>query len=370
MKRSKLVKADQLAANMMERLPQEVVLHILFRLPLTSLLQSKLVCQAWRSLIQDPLLISKHFMHMAKADNDPSFILKSNWPIPDQLHFIDFAAHSEGKLVSKKLPNSAMLMYLVDSCNGLLCMHNTSRSIYICNPFTQIFIELPEFIKYRAQVGHLGFGFHPTSKEYKVIQIVFRRQLRRGNSYVATPTLIQSEVVVNGRLRWLSKPNKYTMASLLVSFDLATEQFQEVPEPDCCGLDRCFHHLMVLRGCLSAVACHDNEQLDIWVMKKYGTKESWVKQFNIGTYLPRTLKQEDILAFNYSKRHFPKSFVLVLCILKSGEILLEYKSRALVVYDSQHGTFKELTFPEMPNWFQIIVHVGSLNWLDMPPANF
>ncbi|KAK6238656.1 hypothetical protein QUC31_004125 [Theobroma cacao] len=325
-----------------------------------------------------------------------SFILKSNWPIPDKLHFIDFAAHSEGKLVSKKLPNSAMLMYLVDSCNGLLCMHNTSRSIYICNP-SQIFIELPEFIKYRAQVGHLGFGFHPTSKEYKVIQIVFRRQLRRGNSYVATPTLIQSEVqiltigspawrnlgmipyrfiwptskvMVNGRLRWLSKPNKYTTASLLVSFDLTTEQFQEVPEPDCCGLDRCFHHLMVLRGCLSAVACHDNEQLDIWVMKKYGTKESWVKQFNIGTYLPRTLKQEDILAFNYSKRHFPKSFVLVLCILKSGEILLEYKSRALVVYDSQHGTFKELTFPEMPNWFQIIVHVGSLNWLDMPPANF
>lgn len=76
------------------------------------------------------------------------------------------------------------------------------------------------------------------------------------------------------------------MASLLISFDLATEQFQEVPKRDCCGLDRCLHNLMVLRGCLSASASHDNKQLEVWVMKEYGVKESWIKEFTIGTCFP------------------------------------------------------------------------------------
>ncbi|XVF31861.1 hypothetical protein REPUB_Repub17cG0030800 [Reevesia pubescens] len=394
MKKNKTSEKDQSAANMMERLPPEVVLHILSRLPLKYLLKLKLVCRAWRSLMQDPLLISKHFLHMAEADNEPSFIFQSNWPIPDQLHFLDFSDHSKGKLISKKLPNSALLMYLGDSCNGLLCMHDNSCSIYICNPFSRRYIELPKLIKYPAQVGHLGFGFHPATKEYKVIQIVFRRQLRRGNSNVATSTLIQSEVkiltigspawrnlgmipycfiwpaskaMVNERLHWLSQPNKYTTASLLISFDLETEQFQEVPKPDCCGSDKCFHHVTGLRGCLSAGAYHDNEQLEIWVMKEYGMKESWIKEFSIGTYLPQTLQQQDIRSFNYSRLRFPNSFVRVLCMLKSGEILLEYKSRALVLYDPRHGTFKEFTFPEMPNWSKLIIHVGSLNWLDNTP---
>ncbi|XP_022760067.1 F-box protein At3g07870-like [Durio zibethinus] len=220
--------------------------------------------------------------------------------------------------------------------------------------------------------------------------------MERGDSNVPTSTSIQSEVqiltvgspawrnlgvipyrfiwptwkvMVNGRLHWLSTPNKFSTASLLISFDLETEQFQEVSKPDCCGLDRCFQHLMVLRGCLLAGSYQDNEQLENWFMKEYGMEESWVKEFNVRyNYLPQTLNQEEIRSFNNSKLHFPKSFVLVLCILKSGEILLEYKSRALVLYDPRHGTFKDFTFPEMPNWFKIITHVGSLNWLDSTPS--
>ncbi|OMO75816.1 hypothetical protein COLO4_25857 [Corchorus olitorius] len=401
MKNSKLPKKSPSASNMMEQLPQKVILHILSRLPLISLLQSKLVCRAWQILIQDPLLITKHFLHMAEAHNDPSFILQSNWPIPDQLYFIDFSSHTEGDdqvIISKKLPNFAMFMCLADSCNGLLCMHNTSQSIYICNPFTRLYIELPKLTKY-ARPGQLWLGFDPISKVYKVIQIVFQRYLRRslGNSFVPSQNLIQSEVqiltigslawrnlgmipyrlirptskvMVNGRLHWLSKPNKYTTASSLISFQLATEQFQEVPKPDCCGssLDRCFHGLVVLRGCLSAGSYHENyEQLEIWVMKEYGVKESWIKEFSIGTtYVPRTFNQQDIIFFNNSRLHFPNSFVGILCILKSGEMLLKYNGRALVLYDPHQGTFKDLTFPEMPNQFQIVEHIGSLKWLEIP----
>ncbi|XVF31859.1 hypothetical protein REPUB_Repub17cG0030600 [Reevesia pubescens] len=302
--------------------------------------------------------------------------------------------HREGKVMFKKLPNSSMSMFLVDSCNGLLCMRDT-RGIYIYNPFARLHLDIPKLINYPAEVGHIAFGFHPTTNKYKVIQIVLRRQLiRRGGLIdVSASTLIQSLVhvltigdpawrnigmlpydltrptpkaLVKGRLHWLSKPNKYTTASLLISFDLETEQFQKLSKPDCCGLDRCFHDLMVLRGCLSAGAYHDNEQWEIWIMKEYGMKESWIKEFTIGAYLPQTLQQNDLLHFNNARARFPNSSVRVLSFLKNGKILLEYRNRVVVLYDPQHGTFEELTFPEMPHWFKIVVQVGTLNWIDTP----
>ncbi|KAK8588546.1 hypothetical protein V6N12_022975 [Hibiscus sabdariffa] len=379
---------------MMDRLPREVIVHILSRLPLTSLLSSKLVCKAWRSLIQDPFLITKHLSYLAEVGNDPSFILQSNWPIPDQRHFLDFFDHSEGKVISKKLPTSTTPMNLVDSCNGLLCMYDiTCRNVYICNPFTRqsFSIDLPKLVDHPSKVGRLGFGFHQTTNEYKVIRIVFRRKLKRNHPNEDPSTLIQSEVqiltvgtpswrdlktipyrfklsasnaLVNGRFHWLSKPNKYNMASLLISFDLETEQFQKVPKPDCCGSDMCLRFLSVVRGCLSAGAFHENDgRLEIWVMKEYGVKESWIKEYSIGTYLPPTLTRQETRHFAYSRIN-PNLYVQVLCVLRSGEILLEYQRRALVVYNPQSETFKEITFPEMPtHWFKTIIHVGSLNWL-------
>ncbi|XVF71785.1 hypothetical protein PTKIN_Ptkin12aG0066900 [Pterospermum kingtungense] len=397
MEKSKFVKTEQPEANIMERLPQEMILRILSRLPVTSLVQSMLVCRAWRSLIQDPLLVSNHFSNM--ADKGPSFIFQTNQPSsPYQLFFIDFAdIHSDGKVVFKKLPNSSMSMYLVDSCNGLLCMR-VSQEIHIYNPFTRVSLELPKLDSF-SRVGHIAFGFDRTTNKYKVVRIVFRRLFIGSGSLVdvAASSIKQSEVhvitigdpawrkigtlpyyltrqtpkaLVNGRIHWFPKPYRNTTASLLISFDLATEQFEEIPKPDCCGLDRCFHHLMVLGGCLSVGAYHDNEQLEIWVMKEYGIKESWIKQFNIATnYLPKTLQLNDLQRVNIARARlagFRNWSVRPLCILKNGEILLHYRNRVIVLYDPQHGTFMEFTFPEMPSWYKFVVQVGSLNWIDTP----
>ena len=70
-----------------------------------------------------------------------------------------------------------------------------SRGIYICNPFTGLSIELPKLINYPRQLGHLEFGFHPTTKEYKVIQTLYRKQLgKRDGPNVNASTLVQSGV--------------------------------------------------------------------------------------------------------------------------------------------------------------------------------
>ncbi|OMO52966.1 hypothetical protein CCACVL1_28963 [Corchorus capsularis] len=255
-KEGKLIQeTEQPTSNMMDRLPEDIILGILSKLPAISLIQSMLVCRAWRNLIQDPLLATKHFSNMVNKGS-PTFIFQSNRPESSyQLFFVDFSPQSQGKVILKKLPYSSMSWYLVDSCNALLCLRDF-RGIYICNPFTRRYLELPKLTNNPMEAGHIGFSFHQAANEYKVLQIVFRRSLIIRRRNVATYDLVESEVhvltignpawrnlgtmpydftrpmlkaMVNGKLHCLTKPNRQITASLLVSFDLANEQFQEHP---------------------------------------------------------------------------------------------------------------------------------------------
>ncbi|KAK9285573.1 hypothetical protein L1049_024768 [Liquidambar formosana] len=174
--------------------------------------------------------------------------------------------------------------------------------------------------------------------------------------------------LVSGKLHWVTRRRRYHAARTrcIVSFDLADEKFKEVPKPDCGGLNRCNYHLLVLGGCLSAAVYFNNGKLEIWVMKEYNVKESWVKEFNIGAYVPKGLKQDGDRSFRIWKNSLNGRAVQIVCLLKNGEVLLEYKGRALVCYDPKSGKFKDLLLQKMPKWFQTIVHVGSLNWIDTP----
>ncbi|XVF21085.1 hypothetical protein REPUB_Repub12eG0060300 [Reevesia pubescens] len=359
----------------MERLPQDVVFDILSRIPITTLVQSKSVCRAWRSIIQGSLLANKHLSHM--AENDPGIIFQSHWPVQNHYYFVDFAAYTQGKKILKKIYVSTKHANLVGSCNGLLCFCNSS-GIHICNPLTKNFIELPKLSRDPGEVGTLGFGFSPATKEYKLVEIVHQRKRPRVNhlaisfqSQVLVLTLgdsrwrslgmvpyrfirQQSQVMVSGRLHWISQPVNYNMDNQLMSFDLTAEHFQEVPKPVCGSLDGRLFELVVLQGHLCAAASNASGGLEIWVMKEYNMKESWIKEFNIGGYLPKELQHIN------ARTRFPRSFFQAVCSFRSGEILLEHRSKALVLYDPVHETFKDLTFEGAPNWFKMVVHVGSL----------
>nr|XP_016490030.1 PREDICTED: F-box protein At3g07870-like [Nicotiana tabacum] len=153
--------------------------------------------------------------------------------------------------------------------------------------------------------------------------------------------------VLHGKMHWLTRLGSYYghYDRLIVSFDLADEVFGEVPKVDFnVDLRKGKFHLAVLRGRL-AVAINfphqDRGGTEIWVMREYNVKKSWVKEF-----------------------------------LKNGELLLDYRCGSLISYDPQNGVFKMLKFQGMPNLcegmpnlFQMIVHVGGLNWIDIPPAD-
>ncbi|KAE8668715.1 hypothetical protein F3Y22_tig00112285pilonHSYRG00015 [Hibiscus syriacus] len=200
---------------MMDRLPQEAVVHILSRLPIISLLNSKMNCRAWRTLIQDPFLISKPQSHMAEADNDPSFILQSNWPNPDQRHFIDL----------KEAPHS----------------NNSAHALHGAPQTGPVSIETGAF-GVRFSSNHKRIQGDPFSVSKKIEKRPPERRsinvdsMGGSDSNDRNPFMEkfrihfmkkwESKALANGRFQWLSMPNKYTMASYFISFDLETEQFQ------------------------------------------------------------------------------------------------------------------------------------------------
>ncbi|KAJ6729260.1 hypothetical protein OIU85_020210 [Salix viminalis] len=400
-KRRKTTHEDGEQTTGMELLPREIARDILSRLPITSLVKFKCVCRAWRAMAVDPQVVNL-YSSCSTQDTDPCVILHSDFPIRNNLYFVDFAADDDEKDKVKRLqaPFSSRMpeFEVVGSCNGLLCLADSlyNDSLYIYNPFTGGYKELPKSLQYPDQEVVFGFGFNPKTNEYKVIRIVYYRNghgsYPRSRRVIYPLSQVQiltlgcpvwrslgkvsyrlvrraSETLVNGRLHWVSRPCRNKPARRLVSFDLTDEQFREVPKPDCGGLNRCDYHLAVLGGCLSVAVYCNYRRLEIWVMKEYNEKGSWVKEYKIGAYMPKGLKQNLDRPLKIWKNASSRRVVRALCVLKNGEILLEYKNRVLVSYDPKKGKFKDIDLQGTPKWFQAVVHVGSLNWIDTPPPS-
>ncbi|KAK9084695.1 hypothetical protein Sjap_025106 [Stephania japonica] len=152
-----------------------------------------------------------------------------------------------------------------------------------------------------------------------------RRSLGKAAYWLDGGTL---STYVNGSLHWLTQCHKFQRHQDIVRFDLATEEFRKVPSPsvDYGGLN---------------------------------VKESWATEFSIPAHVPVELN-----VINLSRRMVRKWFatgsVLVLCLLQTGEFLLEYGNQALVSYDPHQEEFKKLDSHGLPNCFETVIFKGSL----------
>ena len=372
-------------------LPRDVFFDILSRLPVSSLLQCKLVSQLYYSSVKHPMTTS---MHLSRANNNnPFLICFSDYP-KSKLDIVDLSSHENMFLArTPKLPFESIspVFDVVGSCNGLLCLYNRSCNdpLFIYNPFTREYRELPRLIS----PTHLttfrvvfGFGFHPRTKEYKAIKIVYytegnnfiRTAIKETEVYVLTLgdpewrhigqkphapiTCPASDVLVNGNLHWLTTIHQIgeEICRDIISFDLATEEFQVIPQPT--GL---VTHLVTLNNRLSAVISSQFGENEIWVLKDYNLKESWTKELVIPDYVPEGFRMNYAPPTKIRMNGTRNRAFRVLCSLEGGdEILFSYMDRCLVSFNPDHGEFKDFRTEGLPIEFEAIVHVGSLISVD------
>ena len=94
----------------MNYLQYEIVLDIQSRLPVTPILQFKLVCKAWLNTAQIPLLASMHFANTGK--DDPCLMLNCENPSRQQLYSSELSSREEENLKVNKIRVPTLTKFL------------------------------------------------------------------------------------------------------------------------------------------------------------------------------------------------------------------------------------------------------------------
>lgn len=335
-------------------LPWHVILEIMLKLPIEALIRCRYVCKAWHDLLLDPSFAKLHH-----GSTPTGVVLQSSlFPHGNSgpLYLLDPQEQQPSSIIAKFNQLPYLESTLVNSCNGLICSCDIrmANPIYISNPVTGEYLTLPKG-ESKPVSGQFvsGFGFSPKTKQYKVIkysEFVEIYTLGSGawkRSEHVPPARHRSlfGTFVNGALHWLVKlPN----GSLLIrSFDLENEKFQTIPLPSSTVFHASFKrsNLGILGDCLclSSIvmsASSDWDIHDVWVMKEYGVRESWIKEIAI--------KYPSPWEFWWSPE-----CVKVVSFLKNREIMLDCAG-CPVIYNIEQESFRLLK----PNGI-LLTHVNA-----------
>ncbi|KAL0360134.1 UNVERIFIED_CONTAM: putative F-box protein [Sesamum radiatum] len=297
-------------------LPTHIMLEILARLPPKTIFICKRVCKTWLELINDPHFATFYFSRCrAGLVVHHSEMFKKYFKLVD---FVDAYDHHD-------LPHDTMLKFTVNklssffdanivvdgSANGFLFMRDINykhETLYICNPLTREYIELPKpqrVARYPSVVTH-GFGVASKSGEYKVVRIFHEREL-------------------NPRTRACRR----VPSSECQVYTLGTGAWRTVGEAP-------FSYNSRLLGLSSGE-----------IFTEYGVEKSWTKEIVI-----RKIPELAGPSFEV---------VQALKIFTDGTILLLWGDFFMLYYCSKTGTAKEVDLeqPSGPNSIEAIHYVPS-----------
>ncbi|XP_042479136.1 F-box protein CPR1-like isoform X2 [Macadamia integrifolia] len=358
-----------------QELPEVLVEDIFLRLPVKSLLRLRCVCKPWCALITKPAFVKLHLNRSLENDTNRSLICRGS-----AFYSVDLDACELQAPVELELPplepskRSDYGIKIGGSCNGLLCIYNSMKDTFLWNPSTRRHRRLPSSPincpaeRERCRSVNFGLGYEPTSKDYKVVRIaqfrsdVYRFYSRsevkvyslRSNSwrkirYKTKGFLLsidRSGVLSNSALHWVAICQQPVIgSSFIVCIDLKDEKYRELPLPD--SLDTRLVNVGV-RGEQLCVLCHyAMDRVEVWVMKHYRKRDSWVKEFSI--------KESVIGSFND---------ITLECYSKNGEFILLIDFKALVLYDPSGGSARSLRNHCAPNMIETKIYIRSLVPLD------
>ncbi|KAG5560587.1 hypothetical protein RHGRI_003793 [Rhododendron griersonianum] len=268
------------------------------------------------------------------------------------------------------IPRSRIMV--VGCCDGLVCIA-AGKEVCIWNPSTRKSKRLPN-----VDMGYLfyryGFCYDESIDDYKVVGFfstagpsdgdvevkVYTSKTDSWRSIVDSSDFMpwnDSGIYVKGALHWAPWGESH---KVIVSLDLAKEKFGEVLQPDY-GDGHSQSMLAVVSGCLCVVRNYDGARVDVWVMKEYGRRESWIKL---------------VVMVPYNSHPSNFGYSLPLCILKIGEVLVLYlkhcvqslntilRQMHLVRYNPKDVTFTYPTLHNCPLYFVAYPYIESLVLLD------
>ncbi|KAL3527659.1 hypothetical protein ACH5RR_012356 [Cinchona calisaya] len=290
------------------RIPDDIIIEILTRLPVKSLVRFCCVSKFWQNLItKNRVFIHSQLQNSVNNLSGFSNVLLLNsdeWPSHCTCHenpdIQPQKLAEEVMRASNNLPEVYRLIFrqgkftLAGCCNGIICLikyciNCPSRDekfvVYLCNPALHQFRALPpgnfQALSYISRTS-LCLFFDQVSDDYKVVRItpgcnfwlvdiysISNNSWKPFSSEIVPPWsqsqyLWERPVVYNGSAYWLGCCIENWRSYILNVLDLFQERIGEIVIPD--GVQH--PHLDFFQGSLAIIGWISTRKKGLWVMKE------------------------------------------------------------------------------------------------------
>ncbi|XP_059633012.1 F-box/kelch-repeat protein At3g06240-like [Cornus florida] len=209
------------STTLMPYIPHHLLVQILLKLPVKSLIRFKCVSKLWLSLISDSRFTRNH---LNQSINHKGILILNSHPGSHHVYTADLGtAHKD--IVAEKIDNildmETVLLEIIGSCNGLVCMKFLLRVSYVIfNLSTRESKQIPycDLRPYEAYNRYrYGFGYDSCSNDYKLVQLgrcsVYVYSLRAGSwkkvqDYVKNSFYVE-DMSSYPSLWWLTNSQKF-----------------------------------------------------------------------------------------------------------------------------------------------------------------
>ncbi|KAL2490395.1 F-box and associated interaction domains-containing protein [Abeliophyllum distichum] len=271
--------------------PEDILFEVVSRLPPKSVGHFTTVSKSWYAFIRSPAFVATHLNRSIARNIDDDIdsspfllyvtptlrehitctLLCDNTVSFDEVYDLELPMDFESKTCRP-----------IGSCNGLVCLTDRNyafygRVIYVWNPLLRKFKCIIGYDKEQShvEVYSLNTGYWRKIDDPKLPGICSTEQ----------------PIFVDGTLNWMAGYSAETdiMSDFILSFDTRSELFRQIMFPDFQEYQYLqtqeLPYLVVYKGWLAffvAPDCGDegSDVWSIWVMKKFGVVESWVKEYN------------------------------------------------------------------------------------------
>ncbi|KAL1824477.1 hypothetical protein ACET3Z_011255 [Daucus carota] len=330
-------------------LPCDMIEEILCCSRVRDLLQYRCVSREWCSVIDSTAFAKKHLKKTIECNADGVVIFQGE----ENFYLADLECLAgKDDVAAIKLNDPLMAnAFIFGAANGLVCLEMDEMNEFLFfNPSTRQVRKIPtfpaEFPCFNSMDSSWGFGYDHLNDDFKVVKIgqclvghmvfVYSMKTNSWTRIKDVPILFSIDawgVFASGALHWEAVKDAVNSTSIILTFDLETEQFREAPFPSVDRTSVKYYSqrlfsvggsLCILDNCLS--------HMDVYLMDSYGAEHLWHKAFSVER--PGTLGY-----FRYLR---PIAFS------KSGNVvILEVDDEKLVWYDIENKVVRKNGIPNM-----------------------
>jgi len=386
-------------------IPDEVLLlNILVRLPVKSLVRFKSVCKAWCATIASAHFARLH-LELARATSPSSMVVvprkyqSEPRKVASQfVHIYRFQPTVQSKvakliMMSKPRPEWGIPQFTVPlHCDGLVLIPSMTGHIFVCNPATKQFVELPPGTRNVSLDQRVAFGFDPSSGTYKVARH-FLRSYHEGQ--IRTDYDVGYEVLTLGdgvkKLEWkatidppypinartpICLPGFFYWSAVqsvadaddhgklatdvILRFSMRDDTFTVHPNPPCSSCLSLNDLMCELSGKLCYVHSPSPCDVSIWLAQGGQDTITWSRRCRVNLPIPRILRvyacasadQEGTVFLSVDFRHVYK------CNLRDGSLEAVVSMPYGLFYE--HGEGVKFVLGSLPFSHYMVPYVESL----------